>query len=85
MIFNIAAHNRDDNVKNFAFLMNDAGEWTLSPAYDLVFRHALAVDQSGNTLAMGSTTGGLWISEDAGMNWKEVNLRLPPVHAVRWV
>gem|GEM_PF-5889060 len=32
-----------------------------------------------------STTGGLWISEDAGMNWKEVNLRLPPIHAVKWI
>jgi photosystem II stability/assembly factor-like uncharacterized protein len=55
------------------------------PAYDLVFRHALAVDETGNILAMGSTTGGLWISEDAGMNWKEVDARLPPIHAVRWV
>jgi hypothetical protein len=34
----------------------------LSPAYDLVYRHALAVDTSGQRLAFGSTTGGLWIS-----------------------
>ena len=36
MVFNVAAHNRDDHVKNFAFLMDDhTGEWRLSPAYDL--------------------------------------------------
>lgn len=35
MIFNIVAHNRDDHAKNFAFVMNPAGEWSLSPAYDL--------------------------------------------------
>src|SRR5262252_6760590 len=32
-------------------------------AYDLVYRHALAVDGSGEQLAFGSTTGGLWTSE----------------------
>lgn len=35
MLFNIAAHNRDDHSKNFAFLMTAAGEWSLSPAFDL--------------------------------------------------
>jgi len=37
MVFNVAAHNRDDHAKNFAFVMNDAGDWALSPAYDLGF------------------------------------------------
>jgi len=38
MVFNVQAHNRDDHVKNFAFLMDDvSGEWTLTPAYDLMF------------------------------------------------
>ncbi|MDB5319573.1 MAG: HipA-like protein [Phycisphaerales bacterium] len=37
MVFNIAAHNRDDHAKNFTFMMNEAGEWSLSPAYDLGF------------------------------------------------
>jgi len=37
MVFNVLAHNRDDHVKNFAFLLDDAtGEWALSPAYDLL-------------------------------------------------
>ncbi len=37
MVFNIAAHNRDDHAKNFAFAMDEAGEWSLAPAYDLGF------------------------------------------------
>ncbi len=37
MIFNIVAHNRDDHIKNHAFLMNDLGHWSLSPAYDITF------------------------------------------------
>lgn len=56
-----------------------------TPSYDLVYRHALAVDASGDTLAMGSTTGGLWISETGGDRWNLLDARLPPVHAVTQV
>lgn len=54
------------------------------PAYDLVYRHALAVDAGGDGLAFGSTTGGLWVSDDQGDRWQMVPARLPPVHAVRF-
>jgi serine/threonine-protein kinase HipA len=53
MVFNVAAHNRDDHVKNFAFLMSAAGEWSLAPAYDLTFsegpggEHSLTVAGAG--------------------------------------
>lgn len=53
-------------------------------AYDLVFRHALAIDESGDRLAFGSTTGGVWVTEDQGNSWKNVSHTLPPVHAVRF-
>ncbi|HLF21577.1 MAG TPA: hypothetical protein VI582_03675 [Aestuariivirga sp.] len=53
-------------------------------AYDLVFRHALAIDETGDRLAFGSTTGGLWVSEDQGDHWQMVSHTLPPVHAVRF-
>lgn len=36
-VFNVLAHNRDDHSKNFAFLMNTEGVWSLAPAYDLTF------------------------------------------------
>lgn len=53
-------------------------------AYDLVYRHALDVDASGEVLAMGSTTGSLWISEDGGEHWQTVAANLPPVHFTRF-
>ncbi len=36
-VFNVLAHNRDDHSKNFAFLMDSEGTWSLAPAYDLTF------------------------------------------------
>lgn len=53
-------------------------------AYDLVYRHGLAVDDSGERLAMGSTTGNLWISENGGESWNCVTAHLPPIHCVRF-
>lgn len=37
MAFNIIARNQDDHVKNIAFLMNKAGDWSLSPAFDMTY------------------------------------------------
>ena len=54
-------------------------------AYHLVYRHALDVDASGDRLAMGSTTGSAWVSEDAGDSWSLVSSTLPPVACVHWV
>lgn len=50
--------------------------------YDLVYRHGLAVADDGRTLAMGSTTGGLWLSENGGDTWRTLSTSLPPVYAV---
>jgi serine/threonine-protein kinase HipA len=36
-VFNIAAVNQDDHVKNFGFLMDETGTWRMSPAFDLTF------------------------------------------------
>lgn len=55
------------------------------PAYDLVYRHGFDLAPDGRTLAMGSTTGGVWISEDAGESWQCVSTHLPPVYAVRFI
>lgn len=53
-------------------------------AYDLVFRHAMDVDGSGDRLAFGSTTGSLWTTEDGGGRWETVSANLPPVYCVRF-
>jgi hypothetical protein len=51
-------------------------------AYHLVYRHGLSIDDTGNRLVMGSTTGGLWVSESQGDEWTCVSQDLPPIHSV---
>lgn len=53
-------------------------------AYDLVYRHGLDIDATGNRLAFGTTTGSLFISEDGGESWMCTARHLPPVYAVRF-
>ena len=50
-VFNVLAYNRDDHSKNFSFLMNENGEWIVSPAYDLTFSSGPSGEQS--TMVMG--------------------------------
>lgn len=52
-------------------------------AYDIALRHALDVNSDGKTLAFGSTTGSLFVSENAGEDWATVSTHLPPIYAVR--
>lgn len=54
-------------------------------SYDLIYRHALVVDGSGDRLAMGSTTGNLWTSADGGESWRLVSSTLPPIAQVAFV
>jgi len=37
MVFNVAAVNQDDHVKNLSFHMDRTGSWALTPAYDVTF------------------------------------------------
>ncbi|SFB19258.1 type II toxin-antitoxin system HipA family toxin [Algoriphagus aquimarinus] len=39
MVFNVLARNCDDHTKNFAFLMDQNGKWSLSPAYDICYAY----------------------------------------------
>ena len=52
--------------------------------YDLVYRHGLAVCDKGRRVAIGSTSGGLWVSTDRGRSWDEPPVRLPPIYCVRF-
>jgi len=54
-------------------------------AYDLVYRHGLDVDNSGDNLVMGSTTGNLWLSENQGESWLCISNFLPPIYSVRFL
>jgi len=52
--------------------------------YDIVYRHALEVDSTGDGLAFGSTTGHLWTSANGGDSWQMLPHYLPPIYAVRF-
>lgn len=66
-----------------SFDVLDAGLPT-EPSFDLVYRHALDIDPSGACLAMGSTTGNLWFSDNGGDDWRLISNFLPPVYQVRF-
>jgi serine/threonine-protein kinase HipA len=38
-VFNVVARNQDDHTKNIAFLMDQAGRWSLAPAYDIAYAY----------------------------------------------
>lgn len=52
-------------------------------SFDIVYRHSL--DISGDTLAFGTTTGNLFLSDNLGEQWNAISHYLPMVHAVRFV
>ena len=39
MVFNVEARNHDDHTKNFSFLMDQNGKWSLAPADDLCYSY----------------------------------------------
>jgi photosystem II stability/assembly factor-like uncharacterized protein len=51
-------------------------------AYDVVYRHAL--DCRRGTLAFGTTTGNLYVSDDHGESWQTVGNNLPPIYSTRF-
>ena len=38
-LFNIIARNQDDHVKNIGFVMDEEGEWRISPAFDVAYSY----------------------------------------------
>ena len=54
-----------------------------SNCYDIVYRHAL--DLTGDTLAFGTTTGNLYLSDNEGDKWSCLNSNLPMIHSVEFV
>ena len=53
-------------------------------AFDLVYRHSLDVDDTGEALVFGSTTGSVWHSTDGGESWSLITAHLAPVYAVHF-
>lgn len=55
--FNIYSHNRDDHSKNFSWLMNEKGVWTLAPAYDLTYSSTSIDEHSTRVAGEGANPG----------------------------
>jgi len=75
------AMRTDDGGKSFTVLSEGLPQ---TPSFDLVYRHGLDVDATGERLVMGTTTGNLWISENGGQIWRAVSQHLPPINHVTW-
>lgn len=76
----LAVTRTDDGGRSFTALRAGLPQ---QHAYHLIYRHALDAGADGRTLAMGSTTGGLWTSGDAGESWQTLSADLPPLAVVR--
>lgn len=76
-VFNVLAHNRDDHSKNFSFLMDQSGAWTVSPAYDITFSSGPGGEQSTVVMGQGkapSLHDLRKLGEQAGFNHKKCGL-----------
>lgn len=40
-VFNVIFNNKDDHSKNFSFMMDEAGRWSLSPVYDIAYNSGM--------------------------------------------
>lgn len=56
-VFNVLVHNRDDHSKNFSYLMDSAGTWTMAPAYDLTFSSGPGGEHSTMMMGNGKNPG----------------------------
>lgn len=70
------ARNRDDHVKNFAFILSPDGEWRFAPAYDLTFatgpggEHTMTVAGEGRAPDIDHVTR---VADDAGISAKQAH------------
>ena len=76
MVFNFLANNTDDHNKNFSFLMDQKGNWRLSPAYDMtyIFNTAGYLPETMHCLMLRGKTSR-WTKEDAMAMAKENGIR----------
>lgn len=76
IVFNVVAHNRDDHLRNVAYLWDRDGGWRLSPAYDLTWaegpggEHYLDVNGRGRDITLDDLRT---LAAPAGLRTREVD------------
>ena len=76
MVFNILIDNTDDHEKNHVLLMNDRGEYELSPSFDVLpSGQALGYQQLRVGADMGDSTLGNALSESAQFGLSKVEAK----------
>ncbi len=65
MVFNVFAGNVDDHSKNFSFMMDKEGTWSLAPAYDMLFSVDLGAPRyvNGHSLSLNGKTHDISVSD----------------------
>ncbi len=56
-VFNLLSGNRDDHAKNHGYLMEEGGQWRLSPVYDVTFSTGPGGEHWTSYLGRGSCPG----------------------------
>ena len=78
MVFNVVGCNQDDHTKNFSFLMQPDGAWSLSPAYDMSYAkgvgytivHQMSVNGKRNNITREDL---LTVAKNAGITMNDAN------------
>lgn len=84
MVFNVLSHNRDDHTRQHAFLMDEAGDWRLAPAYDLTYaagpggEHYLDVEGEGRRPTRGHVES---LAERHGLSNKQIDAAIDDVRS----
>ena len=68
MVFNVVGKNCDDHLKNFSFLMNQDSEWSLSPAYDLLYSFG-AVSYGEHKMSINGKNSNITIEDLASCGY----------------
>jgi serine/threonine-protein kinase HipA len=53
MVFNIIGRNQDDHAKNFSFMMNEDGQWSITPAYDITYANGAGYTKNHQLSLLG--------------------------------
>jgi len=75
MIFNVVARNQDDHTKNIAFLMDQSGQWRLSPAFDVIYAYNPTGDWTSRHQMSINGKRGDFIKDDLVQVGKEMNIK----------